>query len=106
MKKELVIAAILLLMIGYLINCRTNKGRYNELTQSNVEALANDEWGGGHNTPDGLVWYEYERIGYEYHYCGYPYANPDSLSLPECECTIKTCHGYGDLFCNGFILCY
>ena len=103
MKRAIIIAATLLLTVGILINCRTQKRNFSELIQTNVEALADDEWGGGHTMPWGeVIWYEYQRTSYEFHYCGYPYYL-DPLRI--CDCTIKTCHGYGDLFCIGSIVC-
>lgn len=47
MKREIIIAAILLLTVGILINCRTQKRQFSELVHSNVEALSFNEWGGG-----------------------------------------------------------
>ena len=46
MKREIIIAAILLLTVGILINCRTQKRQFSELVHSNVEALSFNEWGG------------------------------------------------------------
>lgn len=81
--------------------CKVQKGHISGLVYSNVEALAQDEWGGGHWGPDGPGWYSYVKTTYQYQNCSHP-------ELPGyiCECVVKTCHGYGDLFCNGSITCY
>ena len=106
MKREIIIAAILLLTVGILINCRTQKRQFSELVHSNVEALSFNEWGGGNDMGGGVfTWYEYHKIDIEIHYCDYPFPCPDTTIYDICQCYVKTCHGYGEYFCNGFINC-
>jgi len=102
MKREIIIAAILLLTVGILINCRTQKRQFSELVNSNVEALSFNEWGGGNDMGGGVfTWYEYIKTTYEQRYCYHP-----DYPYWICDCVVKTCQGYGDLFCNGSIVCY
>lgn len=98
--KLLIITLSISLIIGLLV-CKMQNKQICELALINVEALTNDEWGGGHDGPDGIEWYSYIRTTYEFRYCY-------SLLIPfyVCECEVKTCHGYGDLFCTGSVNCY
>lgn len=80
----------------------------NPLLKDNIEALADDEWGGGHGAGGGsgpTTWYEYEQIDYSWEYG--PVTLPDGSYLPVGAywCETHTCHGYGDLYCDGYINC-
>lgn len=74
--------------------------------KENIEALADDEWGGGHDDGSGNPsWYEYEKIDYSWEYG--PIVRPDGGSLPigSYWCETHTCQGYGDLHCSGYMNC-
>jgi hypothetical protein len=103
MKKTLLLLigfAFIFIVIG-MSNSLLN-GTINPLLKDNIEALADDEWGGGHDdgTGGGTIWYEYEQITYSWEY------GPGAiLPIEAYWCETHTCHGYGNLFCNGYINC-
>lgn len=100
MRTKLLITVML--TIGIIFTCYSSKGHYNDLVCSNVQALTDDEWGGGHQIPGGGVeWYEYEQYDYFYKYCR-PIENSP---IVWCSCFSQTCHGYGDMLCYGILRC-
>lgn len=103
MRTKLLITVML--TIGIIFTCYSiisSKGHFNELAQTNVEALSFNEWGGGNQVGDELVQYEYEQINFFYKYC-----KPDELApFDWCSCYSKTCHGYGNEYCFGILNCF
>lgn len=97
MKKKILIV-IGLTIIAVIGISSINTGRsISPLLKENIEALATDEWGGGHDDGGGgLVWYEYQTI---------EYTVKNENDPPALLCQTATCHGYGDLFCNGWQEC-
>lgn len=68
----------------------------NPLLKDNIEALADDEWGGGHGAGSGpITWYEYARVEYWW----------QTEGGRTYWCEAHTCQGYGDLYCDGYITC-
>ena len=105
--KKLILLSVLIILSVCVIT-RTNQRECSRLVKSNVEALSFNEWGGGNDIGDTHYWYEYWQTEYHFMSCGEVIFPGDTLPFPgyTCECAITTCHGYGDRFCNGTIVCY
>ena len=107
MKKTLLFLigfAFLFIVIG--MSNSLLKSTINPLLKDNIEALADDEWGGGHDDGNGgTIWYEYEHIDYSWERGDM--IRSDGEYLPEVFywCETHTCHGEGDLHCSGYMTC-
>jgi hypothetical protein len=107
MKKKILIV-IGLTIIAVIGISSFNEGRsINPLLKENIEALADDEWGGGHHGAGGEIsWYDYEKVTYGWKTGkDIPLPGNDTLQVGTFWCETHTCQGYGDLFCQGYINC-
>lgn len=98
-KLRLFISSVAVCLAIYCIKSYVNTHLTSSFLNENIEILADSEWGGGHPGDGGNPrWYEYSRINYEYRTVTHP-----NLPYYQTLCEVCTCHGYGDLFCNGYI---
>ena len=96
MKRKLLF--ILLISTFVLILSKVCSVQASSRYSRNVEGFLDDEWGGGHSIGHGqIVWYEYSKTTTEF----YDWVTINGVSVPKYK-TIVTCHGYGDLHCEGY----
>ena len=98
MKKTLLFLigfAFLFIVIG--MSSSLLKSTINPLLKDNIEALADDEWGGGHDDGNGgTIWYEYALVEYWW----------ENGEVYTYWCEAHTCRGYGDLHCVAYLNCH
>lgn len=95
MKKNLTFLSVVcvLLVSSFLVVFLSNSNT-KSLIDENIDALSHYEWGGGYTDEFGRVsWYEYQRVDHEY----------VMVEDGPCLKVTATCHGHGNLFCNGYI---